>query len=87
LDLVFDVTKRETTDKFLTIVDEGSHFCINIVANRKLRALTVFAALMAAIAIYGALQFFKCDYGEEFIAKALQEWLKNNTIKTRFIEP
>ena len=69
---MFDVTQRETTDKFLTIVDEGSHLCINIVANRKLGALAVFAALMASIAIYGALQFFKCDNGGEFIAKSLQ---------------
>jgi len=47
---VFDVTQRSTTVKFLTILDEGSHFFIDIVANRKLGTLDVIAALMAAIA-------------------------------------
>ena len=31
VDLVFDVTRRGVTLKFLTIVDEGSHYCIDIV--------------------------------------------------------
>ena len=84
---MFDVTQRRTTVKFLTIVDEGSYFCADIVANRKLGALDVIAALMAAIATYGAPQFLMCDNGGEFIAKALQQLLKDNIIKTRFIEP
>lgn len=29
LDLVFDVTSSGTTIKFLTIIDEGSHYCID----------------------------------------------------------
>jgi hypothetical protein len=35
VDLVFDVTQRGTTVKFLTIIDEGSHYCIDIVASRR----------------------------------------------------
>jgi hypothetical protein len=34
LDLVFDVTTSGTTIKFLTIIDEGSRYCIDIVASR-----------------------------------------------------
>ena len=47
----------------------------------------MIAALMAAISIYKIRGFLRCDNGGEFIAKALQQWLKVNNIKTRFIEP
>ena len=49
IDLVFDVTQRGTTVKFLTIVDEGSHYCIDIVASRRLGAREVVAALQAKL--------------------------------------
>jgi putative transposase len=87
LDLVFDVTQRGTTVKFLTVIDEGSHYCIDIVAARRLGAREVVAALQAAIALHGAPRYLRCDNGSEFIARLLQDWLKRAGIQTRFIEP
>lgn len=87
IDLVFDVTQRGTTVKFLTIVDEGSHYCIDIVAGRRLGAAEVVRALAAAIAVHGAPRHLRCDNGGEFIARKLQQWLKAAGIAMRFIEP
>jgi putative transposase len=87
IDLVFDVTQHGTTVKFLTIVDEGSHYCIDIVAGRRLGAAEVIQALAAAIAVHGAPRHLRCDNGGEFIARKLQAWLKAAGIVTRFIEP
>lgn len=87
VDLVFDVTQRGTTVKFLTIVDEGSHFCLDIVASRRLGACEVVQALMVLIARHGAPRHLRCDNGGEFIARFLQDWLKREGITTRFIEP
>ena len=87
LDLVFDVTQRGTTVKFLTIVDEGSRYCIDIVASRRLGAREVVRALTVAIALHGAPRYLRCDNGGEFIARLLQDWLQLAGIWTRFIAP
>ena len=72
LDLVFDVTSAGTTIKFLTIVDEGSHYCIDIVASRQLGAAEVIRALQTAIGVHGTPRHLRCDNGGEFVARALQ---------------
>ena len=87
LDLVFDVTQRGTTVKFLTIIDEGSHYCIAIVAGRRLGARAVVPALQRAIALHGAPRFLRCDNGGEFIARLLQDGLKQAGMRTRCTEP
>jgi transposase InsO family protein len=87
VDLVFDVTQYGVTVKFLTIVDEGSHYCIDIVACRRLGALVVVAALQEAIRRHGAPRHLRSDNGGEFIAGVLQAWLIASSIAARFIEP
>jgi transposase InsO family protein len=87
IDIVFDVTRRGTTVKFLTIVDEGSHYCIDILASGRLGAAEVVRALEATVARYDAPRHLRCDNGGEFIARTLQQWLSRTGIKIRFIEP
>lgn len=87
LDFVYDVTQRGTTVRFLTIVDEGTHFCIDIVAGRSLGAQEVIAALQAAIQRHGMPRHLRSDNGGEFIAHKLQDWLRQSGINARFIEP
>lgn len=53
IDLIFDVTHRGPTVKFLTILDEGSHYCIDIVSGRRLGAREAVEALAAANALHG----------------------------------
>lgn len=87
VDVVFDVTQRGTTVKFLTLLDEYSHFNLDIVASRRMGSREVVAALQAAVARHGAPRHLRCDNGSEFIAKLLQAWLKTAGIATRFIDP
>jgi putative transposase len=87
VDVVFDTTQGGTMVKFLTIVDEYSHYCLDIVASRRLGARDVVAALSALVARYGAPCHLRCDNGGEFIAGHLQKWLAHAGVQTRFIEP
>jgi hypothetical protein len=43
--VVFDTTQGGNTVKFLTIIDEYSHYCLGIVASRRMGAREVVAAL------------------------------------------
>ena len=43
--------------------------------------------LQKAIGEHGAPECLRSDNGPEFIAKAIQRWLKENRIKTRYIDP
>jgi putative transposase len=87
IDVVFDTTQGGNTVKFLTIIDEYSHYCLDIVASRRLGARDVVAALANLIALHGAPGHLRCDNGAEFIAGLLQEWLALAGVQTRFIEP
>lgn len=87
IDVVFDTTQRGTTVKFLTLLDEYSHYNLDIVASRRMGSREVVAALQAAVALHGAPRHLRCDNGGEFIAKRLQAWLRETGIATRFIEP
>ena len=87
VDVVFDTTQHGTTVKFLTLLDEYSHYNLDIVASRRMGSREVVAALQAAVARHGAPCHLRCDNGGEFIAQHLQAWLGEAGIKTRFIEP
>jgi transposase InsO family protein len=75
------------TLKFLTIVDEGSHYCIDIAVGRRMNARDVVRALDEAVQRHGKPRHLRSDNGGEFIAGVLQRWLKERGILARFIEP
>lgn len=87
VDVVFDTTQHGTTVKFLTLLDEYSHYNLDIVASRRMGSREVVAALQAAVERHGPPRYLRCDNGGEFIAKHLQAWLRETGITTRFIEP
>lgn len=87
IDLVFDTTVSGSTIKFLTIIDEYSHYCLDIVVGRRMGSAEVVKAILALIAIHGRPAHLRCDNGGEFIAGHLQEWLRHAGIQIRFIEP
>jgi len=87
VDVVFDTTQHGTTVKFLTLLDEYSHYNLDIVASRRMGSREVVAALQAAVELHGPPRYLRCDNGSEFIAKYLQAWLREAGITTRFIEP
>ena len=81
------MTRRGVTLKFLTIVDEGSHYCIDIVVGRRMAARDVVRALDEAVRRHGKPRHLRSDNGGEFIAGVLQRWLKDRGIVARFVEP
>jgi putative transposase len=87
VDVVFDTTQHGTTVKFLTLLDEYSHYCLDIVASRRMGSREVVAALQMAVACHGAPRHVRSDNGGEFIARHLHEWLVEAGINARFIEP
>ena len=87
IDVVFDTTQHGTMVKFLTLLDEYSHYSLGIVASRRMGSREVVAALKAAVKLHGPPRYLRCDNGGEFIAKHLQTWLRTAGIATRFIEP
>lgn len=52
-----------------------------------LKSKDVLDWLQRAIEEHGAPRYLRSDNGPEFIAKAVQQWLKDNVVKTLYIEP
>ncbi len=71
----------------LTILDEYTRECHVLRADRALRSADVLEWMGKAIKEYGAPEYLRSDNGSEFIAREVQRWLKENRIKTIYIEP
>ncbi len=69
------------------LIDEYTRKCHCIHADRAIRATDVLAVLQDAIAKHGAPEYIRSDNGPEFIARAIQDWLADNHIKTLYIDP
>ena len=86
-DFIADATVRGGALRMLTILDEYTRECHVLRADRALRSADVLEWLQKAIEQHGAPKYLRSDNGSEFIAKIVQGWLKNNRIKTLYIEP
>jgi transposase-like protein len=54
---------------------------------RAMKAADVLHWLRKAVKQHGAPEYLRSDNGSEFIAKTVQRWLKEHSIKTIYIEP
>jgi putative transposase len=86
-DFIADATVRGGALRILTILDEYTRECHVLRVDRALRSGDVLEWLQKAIAEHGAPKFLRSDNGSEFIAKIVQQWLKDQQIKTIYIEP
>jgi len=86
-DFIADATVRGGALRMLTILDEPTRECHVLRADRALRSEDVLEWLGKAIEQHGAPQYLRSDNGPEFIAKAVQQWLKEKQIKTLYIDP
>jgi transposase InsO family protein len=86
-DFIADATVRGGALRMLTILDEYTRECHVLRADRALRAEEVLVWLQKAIAEHGAPEYLRSDNGPEFIAQAVQQWLRANQIKTIYIDP
>ena len=69
------------------MLDEYTRQCVAIRVERQIQSEQVLATLWQAMTTYGIPQHIRSDNGSEFIAQKIQHWLRENQIKTRYIDP
>jgi putative transposase len=86
-DLIHDQTDHGRILRILTLIDEYTKEALAIHVSYSIRAVDAITVLEAAIERYGTPQHVRSDNGPEFIAKAIQDWLRAQQIKTLYIQP
>jgi len=86
-DFVQDRCNRGHRLRFLTVTDEFTRRSLAIATATSLKAADVLAVLDRLFAEHGAPQYLRSDNGPEFIAQAVQSWLKDQQVQTLYIEP
>lgn len=86
-DFVEDQTERGTRFRVLTLLDEYTRECLAVHVDWSIRAVDVITIVEAAMERYGVPEHLRSDNGPEFIAYAVQDWLKSKGVKTIYIEP
>jgi putative transposase len=86
-DFVADFTQRGGKLRVFNLIDEFTRECHCIHADRSIKAADVLRLLQEAIEENGPPEFVRSDNGPEFIARAIQNWLAQNKIKTIYIDP
>lgn len=86
-DFVHDTTVRGGKLRMLNVMDEYTRECLCIYVARRINAKKVREVLSDLIDVHGAPDHIRSDNGSEFIEGKLREWLKENQIKTIYIDP
>lgn len=86
-DFVFDATVDGRQLKCLTVVDEFTREPLAIDVARGIRAARVIEVLERLIGERGPPAFIRSDNGPEFVAYAVQDWLRDRGVKTSYIHP
>ena len=86
-DFVEDQTERGTRFRVLTLIDEFTRECLAVHVAWSIRAVDVITIVEAAMERYGVPEHLRSDNGPEFIADAVQDWLKSKGVKTIYIQP
>ncbi len=86
-DFVEDQTENGTRFRVLTLIDEHTRECLAVHVDWSIRAVDVITVVEAAMARYGMPEHLRSDNGPEFVAYAIQDWLKARNVKTIYITP
>jgi transposase InsO family protein len=86
-DFVEDQTENGTRFRVLTLLDEHTRECLAAHVDWSIRAVDVITVVEAAMARYGMPEHLRSDNGPEFIAYAIQDWLKSKNVRTIYITP
>ena len=86
-DFVEDQTERGTRFRVLTLMDEFTRECLAVHVAWSIRAVDVITVVEAAMERFGVPEHLRSDNGPEFIAYAIQDWLKSKGVKTIYITP
>jgi putative transposase len=86
-DFVEDQTENGTRFRVLTLIDEYTRECLTVHGHWSIRAVDVITVVEAAMARYGVPANLRSDNGPEFIAYAIQDWLRDKHVRTIYITP
>jgi transposase InsO family protein len=86
-DFVEDRTRDGRKLRMLNVVDEFTRECLAIRVARKLSSLDAIDVLTDLFIARGTPAHVRSDNGPEFVAKAVQGWIRGVGAKTAFIEP
>lgn len=86
-DFVFDHATSGSTLKWLSIVDEHTRECLALKVDRSITSEDVIDRLAELFAMRGVPRAIRSDNGPEFIARAIQRWLRQVEVETLYIEP
>ena len=87
LDFQFDTTIDGRTLKMLNVIDEFTRECHAIDVHRSIDADGVVNVLDRLAAEHGFPIYLRFDNGGEFIAQAVADWCRFNSVNTIFIDP
>lgn len=87
MDFQFDVTVDGRTLKLLNVIDEFTRECPAIKVAHSIDADSVVAVLDAIAAVRGYPAYVRFDNGPEFVAHAVNDWCRFNSVNSIFIDP
>ena len=86
-DFVSDQMANGSRFRILTLIDEYTRQCLALHAGWTIRATDAIAVIEEAMETHGVPGHLRSDNGPEFIAYTLQDWLKQQQVKTLYINP
>ena len=87
IDFVHDKLTNGRSYKILTVLDEYTREALCVAVRPKMNAHDVLDVLCDLILKRGKPQYIRSDNGPEFIAEAVQKWIKAVGAKTAYIVP
>jgi transposase InsO family protein len=85
-DFLADRTEDGRQLRILVVIDEFTRECLAIEVARSFTAKDIILTLQYLFAIRGAPEHLRSDNGPEFVAKEIQEWLKQSAVGTLYIQ-
>ena len=73
--------------RLLTVVDEFTRESLTIHIDNSIPSAQVQVVLQVLFMIHGTPTYLRSDNGSEFIAQSIQSWLKEEGVRTKYIDP
>jgi putative transposase len=86
-DILYDRLANGRLFKTLSILDEFTRECLAIQVAPSVRATDVIDVLTRTMQQHGRPQFIRSDNGSEFTATPVMQWLRDQHVGPRLIEP
>jgi transposase InsO family protein len=85
-DFLADRTEDGRRLRLLVVIDEFTRECLALEVGRSFTAREVMMTLQYLFAVRGTPEHLRSDNGPEFIAEAIQRWLKDAEVSTLYIQ-